>query len=143
MNSWLVFFLFSAPWLFEIKLGGVCLSRREVVIRKVVDRRLALRVLRTVDSHEGFLFYRAMGDFSGKKAASLRDFAKILRVVKIESVDFHFSRGDFQRWIHFILGDIDLCIRINRVPKDIRGEKLRSILIKIVEERIGELEKSK
>jgi hypothetical protein len=143
MNSWLVFFLFTAPWLFEIKLGGVSLSRREVVIRKVADRRLASRVLRTVDSHEGFWFYRAMGDFSGKKAASLRDFAKILRVVKIESVDFHFSWGDFRRWIQFILGDIDLCIRITRVPKDIRGEKLRSILIKIVEERIGELEKYK
>ncbi|TRO48326.1 hypothetical protein E2P47_03105 [Candidatus Bathyarchaeota archaeon] len=116
---------------------------KRVVIRKVVNRTLALRILRTVDIHEGFWFYRAMGNFSGKKAASLRDFAKILRVVKIESVDFHFSRGDFRRWIQFILGDIDLCIRINRVPKNIRGEKLRSILIKIVEERIGELEKSK
>ena len=119
------------------------MSKREVVVRKVLDRSLALRVLRTVDSHEGFWFYRTVGDFSGKKAASLRDFAKILRVVKIESVDFHFSRGDFRRWIHFILGDIDLCIKINRVPKDIRGEELRSILIKIVEERINELEKSK
>ncbi len=143
MNDWLVLLLFSAPCLFEIKLGGVSLSKREVVIRKVVDRKLALRVLRTVDRHEGFWFYRAVGDFSGKKAASLRDFAKILRVVTIESVDFHFGRGDFRRWIHFILGDIDLCIKINRVPKDVRGEELRSILIKIVEERIGELEKSK
>jgi hypothetical protein len=137
------FFLFSAPWLFEIKLGSVSLSRREVVIRKVADRTLALRVLGTVDSHEGFWFYRAMGESLGKKAASLRDFAEILRLVTIESVDFHFSRGDFRRWIQFILGDIDLCIRINRVLRDIRGEKLRSILIKIVEERIGELEKYK
>ncbi len=119
------------------------MSRREVVIRKVVDRKLVSRILRTVDSHEEFWFYGDVGDFSGKKAASLRDFAKILRVVKIESVDFHFSRGDFRRWIQFILGDIDLCIRINRLPKDIRGEKLRSVLIKIVEERIDELEKSK
>ena len=117
------------------------LSRRETIIRKAVDKTLASKILRTVHSHEGFWFYKAPGDFTGKNARSLSDFVKMLRVIDVLSIDFHFSRGDFRRWIQFIIGDIDLSTRINRIPQDTRGEKLRSDLIRTVNERIIELKK--
>ncbi|MBN1357701.1 hypothetical protein JW988_02930 [Candidatus Bathyarchaeota archaeon] len=72
---------------------------------------------------------------------SLNEFAKTLQVIEVQSVDFHFSRGDFRRWIQFILGDVALSSRINRIPQDTRGEQLRSALIKTVNERIIELKK--
>jgi hypothetical protein len=72
---------------------------------------------------------------------SLKDFVKTLQVVDAQSVDFHFSRGDFRRWIQFILGDVDLSTRINRIPQDKRGEELRGALIRAVNERIGELKR--
>ena len=65
----------------------------------------------------------------------------MLRVVDVQSIDFHFSRGDFRRWIQLIIGDVELSIRINRIPQDTRGEKLRSDLIEAVNERLSELKK--
>jgi len=103
---------------------------------------LASKILRTVKAHEGFWFNRAPGDFTGKNASSLRDFAEKLRLVDVQSIDFHFSRGDFRRWIQLIIGDIDLAIRINRISQYERGEKLRIAIIKAVNERITELKKA-
>jgi len=117
------------------------LPKKEPVIKKAVDKTRASKILRTVQSHEGFSFYKTSGDFTGKNARSLNDFAKMLRVVDVQSIDFHFSRGDFRRWIQFIIGDVDLATRINRIPQDTRGEKLRSYLIRAVNERISELKK--
>jgi len=117
------------------------LSKKVTAIRKVLDKTLASKILRTVHSHEGFWFYKAPGDYTGKNAMSLKDLAKMLQVVDVQSVDFHFSREDFRRWIQFILGDVDLSIRINKIPHDTRGEKLRIALIKTISQRIGELKK--
>jgi hypothetical protein len=125
----------------KIIWGQIVLSKKETAIRKDVNKTLASKILRTVHSHEGFWFYKAPGDCTGKNAMSLKDFAKMLEAVDIQSVDFHFSQGDFRRWIQFILGDVDLSVRINRIPQDTRGEKLRNALIKTVNERIIELKK--
>jgi hypothetical protein len=131
-----------------VKIGntvsGLCgvrivLSKKEKVVRKAVDKMLASKILRTVHNHEGFYFYKALGKYTGKNAMSLTELAKMLQVVDVQSVDFHFSREDFRRWIQFILGDVDLSIRINQIPQDTKGEKLRSILVKTVNERIREL----
>jgi hypothetical protein len=120
---------------------GITLSKKETFIRKAVDKTLASKILRSVKSHEGFWFCNATGDFTGKNATSLNDFAKMLRVVDVQSIDFHFSRGDFRRWIQLIIGDIELSVRINRIPQDTRGEKLRDDLTAAVNERINELKK--
>ena len=117
------------------------MSKKETVIRKATDKTRASSILRTVREHEGFYFYKAPGEFTGKKALSLKDLSKMLLVVEVQSVDFHFGREDFRRWIQFILGDVELSSRINGIPQDTRGERLRSALIKVVNERIIELKK--
>ena len=117
------------------------MSKKVTAIRKVVDKTLVSRIMRTVHDYEGFYFYKALGEYTGKNAMSLKDLAKMLQVVDVQSVDFHFSREDFRRWIQFIIGDVDLSIRINKIPHDTRGEKLRIVLIKTISERIGELKK--
>jgi len=72
---------------------------------------------------------------------SLKDFAKALQLIDGKSIDFHFGRGDFRRWIQFILGDIDLSARINSIPQNTRGQDLREALIETVSKRIMELRK--
>jgi hypothetical protein len=116
------------------------LSRREKK-RKVENKMLTSKILRTVRSHEGFWFNRAPGESTGKNALSLTDFAEKLKVVDVQSINFHFSRGDFRRWIQLIIRDTELSIRVNRIPQNIRGEKPRSNLIRVVNERIIELKK--
>jgi hypothetical protein len=126
---------------FKNYLGRIELFKKETAIRKAVDKTQASKILKTVHNHEGFWFYKAPEDYTGKNARSLRDFAKMLQVIEVQSVDFHFSRGDFRRWIQFIIGDVDLATRINRIPQDTQEEKLRSALMKTVNERIKELKK--
>ena len=117
------------------------MSRKDTFLRKPLNKTLASKILRTVNPHEGFWFYNASADFTGKNARSLKDFAELLRVVDAGSLDFHFGQGDFRRWIQLILGDIDLSVRINRIPQEIRGEKLRRNLTRVVDKRLKELKR--
>jgi len=107
--------------------------------KTVLDKATVSRILRTVPSHEGFHFFRAPGDSTGKIATNLADFVEKLRTVDIRSVNFHFPRQDFEKWLRDIIGDAELSRRINRIRKEIHGEKLRSEIIQIVKKRIDEL----
>ena len=107
--------------------------------KTVLDKATVSRILRTVPSHEGFHFFRAPGDSTGKIATNLADFVEKLRTVDIRSVNFHFPRQDFEKWLRDIIGDAELSRRINRIRKEIHGEKLRSEIIQIVKKRIDEI----
>jgi hypothetical protein len=107
--------------------------------KTVLDKATVSRILRTVPSHEGFHFFRAPGDSTGKIATNLADFVEKLWTVDIRSVNFHFPRQDFEKWLRDIIGDAELSRRINRIRKEIHGEKLRSEIIQIVKKRIDEL----
>ena len=99
------------------------------------------RILRTVPYEEGFIFYVDVGQPTKNAASSLEQFAKELEVVDVKSVDFHFKRADFQKWISKILEDIELSRRLDKIPKDIVGEPLRKKILEIVKARKDELAK--
>ena len=95
--------------------------------------------MRTVPSHEGFHFFKAPGDSTGKVATNLASFVEELRTVDIRSINFHFPRQDFEKWLRDIIGDSELTRKISRIGKETHGEKLRSEIIGIVKGRIDEL----
>jgi Family of unknown function (DUF5752) len=97
------------------------------------------RILRTVPYEDGFIFYIDIGQPTKNTATSLEQFAKELEVVDIKSVNFHFERADFQKWISKILEDIELSRRLDKIPKDIVGELLRKEIIELVKARKDEL----
>jgi len=107
--------------------------------RKFMDKTVIFRITRTVPRHEGFHFFRGLGESTGEVAISLVDFVEKLRSVDIGSIDFHFKRRDFEKWIRDILGDAELSTRIRRLRKETHGEALRNEIIKIVKERLEEL----
>ena len=107
--------------------------------RAVLDKAVISKILRTVQSNEGFHFFRAPGDSTGKTATSLADFAEKLRTVDIRSVNFHFPRQDFEKWLRDVIGDAELSRRIGRIRKETHGEKLRSEIIQAVKGRLNEL----
>jgi hypothetical protein len=107
--------------------------------KEVLDKTVVSRILRTVPNNEGFHFFKAPGDSTGKTATSLADFVEKLRTVDVRSVNFHFPRQDFEKWLRDGIGDAELSRRISKIRRDTHGEKLRSEIIQVVKARLGEL----
>ena len=110
--------------------------------KPVLEKAMASRILRVVPSHEGFHFFKALGDASGKTATSLTDFVEKLSTVDIRSVDFHFPRHDFEKWIRDVIGDAELPRRIGKIGKETHGESLRNEIIQMVKKRLEELKET-
>jgi hypothetical protein len=96
------------------------------------------KILRSVSLDRGFHFSTEKGSTS-ITAISLSDFKAKLETIDINSVLFHYPRGDFQKWINDTLGDTELADRMCFVQTGLSGEKLRAHLIWIVQKRITEL----
>ena len=62
-------------------------------------------------------------------------------MIDVRSVEFHFKRGDFAKWIRGTLGDSELANEIDRVSKTIRGEELRTTIHQTVDARLTKLKK--
>ena len=107
--------------------------------KPVLDKATISQILRTVPRHEGFQFFRGLGDSTEKVATSLADFLEKMRVVDIRSVNFHFKRQDFEKWIRNVIGDAELSRRISRTRREDHGETLRTELIQIMKARVEEL----
>ena len=95
--------------------------------------------LRNVPFDHGFHFCIENG-FTGVTAISLSEFSQKLNSIDVNSVLFHYSSGDFQKWIEDTLGDKELANRMCFIKRDISGEKLRTQLLRITQKRIKELQ---
>jgi len=94
-------------------------------------------VLRTVSPSEAFLFYADIGQYTGKSASSILDFLAKLNEIPLKSIEFHFSRGDFEKWVRETLGDTYLADRLREVESSNQGEELRKNIQEIVERHLG------
>jgi hypothetical protein len=112
-------------------------------VRKLVlNKNFVSKILRSVPEQEGFRFYLAVGEPTGETAVSLADFVKKLETIDVRSVNFHFPRKDFEKWIRGVIGDADLALRIGRIRLDVQGEALRSEIMRVVKGRLNELNPS-
>ena len=96
-------------------------------------------ILRVVPTEQGFRFMTEHGVYIGLTATSLEDFASKLKTVDVESVVYHYYRGDFQRWIDGVLGDRDFANKLCFIATNISGEKLREELSKLLDKRVVDL----
>jgi hypothetical protein len=111
----------------------------------VSNTNIASRLLRSVAEQEGFNFYIALGEPIGKTAISLADFAEKMADVDVRSVNFHYPRKDFEKWIFEVIGDTKLASRLNLISRmhiGIKGEALRNQIIRAVKVRLSEIEPS-
>ncbi|MCJ7561347.1 DUF5752 family protein [Candidatus Bathyarchaeota archaeon] len=109
--------------------------------KATLTRETANKILRKVTVQEGFRFFRGIGDYTGKVAMSLEDFAVDLRTIDLRSIEFHFQRQDFEKWIRNVLGDEELAKSLSQIRRELQGEKLRNELIMVVTKRVEELKK--
>lgn len=96
-------------------------------------------ILRTVPADEGFHFMTEHGEYAGITANSLEDFMAKLRAIDVESVVYHYYRGDFQRWIEEVLGDKEFADQLCFIPTNIAGETLRDELLQRLDKRLTDL----
>ena len=109
---------------------------------KYPDKEAASKILQAVPYNKAFFFFTNIGQYSGKLAVSLSDFCQKIATIDIKSVDFHFRRQDFQKWIRGTIGDAYLANEINKIRKSILGEQLRDRIHQTVERRLNELKKT-
>ncbi len=100
------------------------------------------KILRALPFEKGFHFTKSDGTYTGLTAVSLSEFEAKLQTIDVGSIEFHFRRQDFQKWINSTLGDEELSTRISQIKPSLNGEMLRSELLKVVSKRLVELKKS-
>jgi predicted heme/steroid binding protein len=105
---------------------------------KAPANEAAQKILRSVPFDQGFHF--ATGMFTGETAVSLFSFYEELRTIDLQSVQFHFLRGDFQKWMRTILGDEELASRLDKISSGLIAEELRKVLVVTVQARLAELQ---
>jgi hypothetical protein len=117
-------------------------TTKPVFRRSVLNKNLVSKILRNVSEQDGFHFYLAIGEPTGKTAVSLADFVEKIEVIDVQSVNFHYTRKDFEKWIRVIFGDAELALRLGRIGRirlGIQGEALRNEIIRTVKMRLNEL----
>ena len=100
----------------------------------------AQRILSPVPYEQGFHFFAPDGHYSGETATSLCSFLSDLKHLDIQSIRFHFERGDFQKWLRTTIGDEELARRIDNLDRTAPDEPMRQQLAEMVQKRISELQ---
>jgi alpha-amylase len=103
------------------------------------ENRIRLAI---ITASEPFLFYNGVGGekYTGVMAWSLKGFLKALKRVKVESLVFHNSQGDFEKWAGQSLHDEVLAEKLKKIRiSKLKESALRKALVKAAQERFKEL----
>ena len=98
------------------------------------------RILRKLSRENAFYFFTSIGNYIGENAASLEEFVKKIGEVNAKSLEFHFYRGDFEKWVAEVLEDGELAEEIKSL-KNLKpvGDALRGQLYLVVSKRFERL----
>jgi len=89
-----------------------------------------------LSKEKAFYFFTAIGNYTGESATSIEDFLKKIEHIDIKSIEFHFYRGDFEKWMAEIIGDKELVEQIKKLKdQNLTGGKLRNQLHSIISKR--------
>ena len=99
------------------------------------SKECAKAILTQTSREKAFHFYTDIGKPLSIYAQGLPEFSDKITKVDASSLEFHFCRGDFEKWFAN-LGDAELAKKIVLLKETgIRGEQLRTKLREIVENR--------
>jgi len=88
---------------------------------------------RTLSKENVFYFFTSIGNYTGESATSLEEFLNKIEHIDIKSIEFHFHRGDFEKWVAETIGDKKLSEQIGKLhDQKLTGEKLRDQLHNVI-----------
>jgi len=96
-------------------------------------------VMRTTPGEKAFYFFWDIGRYTGISARSLEEFYEKVSTAPSKSLEFHFVRGDFERWVREVLGDSHLADMIGSINGSLKDKKLRAMLKMKIRRRINQL----
>jgi hypothetical protein len=98
------------------------------------------KILRRVLREKAFYFFSSIGNYIGESAASLEEFVGKIKEVNPKSLEFHLYRGDFEKWVDEVLGDVRLAEKIRELRNQkLIGENLQDQLYQTILKRYNEL----
>ena len=88
-----------------------------------------------VPRDKSFYFDTGLGQYSGILASSVDEFLGGLKIVPLESLEYHIGRRDFEKWTKDVLGSVLLADNIRTLRRSqFKGEDLRAKLVGVVQE---------
>ena len=98
--------------------------------------------MEVLDDQEAFYFHTSIGNYTGHKAHSLKEFEQELLKVDLKSLEFHLPREDFEKWMRFSLKEEALAKKVEALRKQkVTGKLLRNWLYTHVRKHIKTLNK--
>lgn len=105
-----------------------------------IDRDKALLITSSVPAEKGFHFFTDIQKPTGILATSIFDFLEQLKKVDLKSLEFHFKRNDFPKWLREVVRDDWLANEFEKLHAlELSADRLRSRLVEVTEERCREL----
>lgn len=99
-----------------------------------------IKALKTVPREKAFYFFTSIGNYTGESASSLMEFTEKINTVNVKSLEFHFYRGDFEKWVSEVLQDEELSEELRKMRGlNLVGEPLRSSLYATISAHIKRL----
>ena len=105
-----------------------------------VSKENAMLILAPQSFENAFHFYSDIGKPLDVNAKDLSDFCDKVQAVGVDSVNFHFRRGDFEAWFKH-LGDAELAKKMELLKKENASGEVPRRIHEIVEGRCKSLEK--
>jgi NDP-sugar pyrophosphorylase family protein len=100
-----------------------------------VDEGSTVDGIMAVPRDKSFYFDTGLGQYSGILASSIQEFLDALKVVPLESLEYHIGRRDFEKWTKDVLGSVLLADNIRTLRRSqLKGEDLRLQLVEVVQE---------
>ncbi len=107
-----------------------------------INPKIAKNILQeSVSKEKAFYFFKNFGQYTGNFAVSLEEFYEMMDKVPPQSLEFHFLRGDFEKWIREVLGDPYLAAQIGSINRSLKNKKLKAMLKRKIRRRINQLKK--
>ncbi len=96
--------------------------------------KTTLKAATPVHENQKFQFYLALGKPTNFYALTVEEFRDGTLKVDAASLEFHFSRGDFENWFRTSIGEPLFADELAKVGKmNLRGEELRKAVLKALD----------
>ncbi|MGD0645978.1 MAG: DUF5752 family protein [Candidatus Bathyarchaeia archaeon] len=100
--------------------------------------KAVLKAMVPVPDEMAFHFYFGIDQPADFTALTLEEFCRVIKEVKVDSLEFHLYRGDFENWLKEVMKDQELVAEIGGIKAaGLKGEDLRKELLKVLDAKYG------